>query len=238
MSFRGGLRVAALAGALLVALAPAAARAEPENLGRLKEELTAYEASGAYAVELAEVVQQATLRLERRVAEAAAGERLAIVLDIDETSLSNWPEIAANDFAFLPQGPCTLDGTGRPSTPCGVLAWNDLAAAPAIRPVLGLAQRAAELGVALFFVTGREESARAGTEKNLRAVGYPAWERLYLRPEGSRTASAADYKTPLRAEIERQGYRIVLNLGDQVSDLAGGHAEAVYKLPNPFYLIR
>jgi hypothetical protein len=29
----------------------------------------------------------------------------------------------------------------------------------------------------------------------------------------------------------------VVNLGDQESDLDGGHAERAFKLPNPFYFI-
>jgi len=30
---------------------------------------------------------------------------------------------------------------------------------------------------------------------------------------------------------------IIVNAGDQESDLAGGYAERAYKLPNPFYYI-
>ena len=33
------------------------------------------------------------------------------------------------------------------------------------------------------------------------------------------------------------GYTIVANMGDQPSDLAGGHAERAFLLPNPFYRI-
>ena len=33
------------------------------------------------------------------------------------------------------------------------------------------------------------------------------------------------------------GYRIVVNMGDQPSDLAGGYAEKAVLLPNPFYRI-
>lgn len=33
------------------------------------------------------------------------------------------------------------------------------------------------------------------------------------------------------------GFRIIVNVGDQESDLAGGHAERAFKLPNPFYII-
>ncbi|MGH6919121.1 MAG: HAD family acid phosphatase, partial [Geminicoccaceae bacterium] len=37
--------------------------------------------------------------------------------------------------------------------------------------------------------------------------------------------------------IQAQGFTIVANMGDQPSDLAGGHAERTFLLPNPFYRI-
>jgi hypothetical protein len=37
--------------------------------------------------------------------------------------------------------------------------------------------------------------------------------------------------------IEAQGYRIVASVGDQYSDLAGGHEAVAFKLPNPFYFL-
>src|SRR5699024_5691380 len=40
-----------------------------------------------------------------------------------------------------------------------------------------------------------------------------------------------------RKHIERQGYRIVENWGDQWSDLKGRHAQHVVKLPNPMYYL-
>ena len=33
------------------------------------------------------------------------------------------------------------------------------------------------------------------------------------------------------------GYLIILNVGDQESDLTGGFADRTFKLPNPFYFI-
>ena len=39
-----------------------------------------------------------------------------------------------------------------------------------------------------------------------------------------------------RQKIEADGYAIIANLGDQPSDLAGGHAEP-FLLPNPYYRI-
>lgn len=49
--------------------------------------------------------------------------------------------------------------------------------------------------------------------------------------------AAADYKGPVRCELIAQGYNIVVNMGDQPSDLAGGCAEKAFLLPNPFYRI-
>jgi acid phosphatase len=41
----------------------------------------------------------------------------------------------------------------------------------------------------------------------------------------------------VRAAIEDEGYTIVANVGDQPSDLEGGHAERAFLLPNPFYRV-
>ena len=74
-------------------------------------------------------------------------------------------------------------------------------------------------------------------ERNLRAAGYAGYARLFMVPDGAHFASAADFKAPIRAEIERQGYTIIANMGDQPSDLKGGHAERAFLLPNPFYRV-
>jgi acid phosphatase len=98
-------------------------------------------------------------------------------------------------------------------------------------------QKARSANVAVFFITGRPENQRAATERNLRRVGYGGYARLVMVPNVAHFASAADFKTPARAEIERQGYTIIANMGDQPSDLRGGHAEKKFLLPNPFYRV-
>jgi HAD superfamily, subfamily IIIB (Acid phosphatase) len=60
---------------------------------------------------------------------------------------------------------------------------------------------------------------------------------LILAPVGAQFESAADFKAPQRAAIEAEGYTIVANVGDQPSDLAGGHSERTFLLPDPFYRI-
>lgn len=121
--------------------------------------------------------------------------------------------------------------------PYGWAAWDQLGRDPAITPTLRLFQRARALVITVFFITGRPESQRGSTERNLVAAGYKGYEKLYMVPEGTHFASAADFKTPIRAEIEQAGYTIVANVGDQPSDLQGGHAEKKYLLPDPFYRV-
>jgi acid phosphatase len=65
------------------------------------------------------------------------------VLEIDETSLSNWLEIEENDFAFIPVGVCTL----QPGVACGDQAWELSARAEALKPTLDLFKTAKSLRV-------------------------------------------------------------------------------------------
>jgi predicted secreted acid phosphatase len=202
---------------------------QPANLGDLKQELRKYQSNGDYDRDLTAVAAAAQAYVEERAGQVV---KPALVLDIDETSLSNWPEIVADDFGYISDGPCKL-----PKGPCGVHAWERSARAAAIAPTLRLFNAAKAKGVSVFFITGRHETERAATERNLRRAGYRGWTRVVMRPAGSATPSAADYKAPERAKIEAAGYTIIANMGDQPSDLAGGHAERTFLLPNPFYRI-
>jgi acid phosphatase len=206
----------------------APASAPPPNLVDAKRQVAEYVDSGRYAADVAAVVEQARAYLESRI---AGGGKLAIVLDIDETSLSNLPSLRANDWGFVLGGPCEL-----PAGPCGLGAWIASARSEPIKPVLALARLARERGVAVFFLSGRPERFRAATERNLQAAGYE-WTGVLLKPDAMRTSSAVEQKAAERKTLVEQGYTIVVNLGDQMSDLDGGFAERTYKLPNPFYFV-
>jgi len=219
------------AAAIVTLLFAATAGAEPANLGDLKTKITAYHDSGAYDRELARVDAKAIAYIDKSGKHVA---HAALVLDIDETSLSNWPEIKADDYGYIGDGPCDA----LPKGPCGAKAWEMSARAPAIAPTLELFRHAKKDGVAVFFITGRDESERDATATNLTNAGYKDWDGLILRPVGSHTPSAADYKAPARASLEAKGFHIVANVGDQKSDLAGGHSDKTFKLPNPFYFIK
>ena len=89
--------------------------------------------------------------------------------------------------------------------------------------------------MAVFFVTGRPSAIQLITETNLRSAGYDkSWNGIFFKPGGD---GAEAFKSSTRAQLERKGYDIVVDLGDQESDLDGGHADRAFKLPNPFYFI-
>ncbi len=197
------------------------------TLGKLKQQIRQYYACtcdcGCYEKEAEEQGVRAIEFLRQRVAKAAAGEKLAMVLDIDDTALSNYPLYRTNDFSYIP---AEYD------------RWLAGATAPAIRPTLTLFGAARELGVAVFFISGRREDQRAATARNLRAVGYKGWTGMILRGPADKKKTASAYKTTARQKILARGYHLVLNVGDQLSDLSGEPtAEFSVKLPNPMYFL-
>lgn len=198
---------------------------EPKNLYFIKQTLIKYHDSGEYLKDQAKVVDKAMLYLKARLereAKSHSHKKFAVVLDIDETSLSNYADMVAMDFGGTDEAIDQAEGKGTDT---------------AIQPTLELYHFAKSNHVAVFFITGRTENYRAATEKNLNAVGYKDYDGLTLKPESYHEKSAAPYKTNAREQIEKQGYDIILNMGDQESDLAGRHADKTFKLPNPYYFI-
>jgi putative acid phosphatase of HAD superfamily subfamily IIIB len=228
---------------------------QPVNISGLKDQLAYYKCSGAYEREFKRVIDEAISYVQQR---AKRGGQLALVLDIDETSLSNWEEMKVNDFGLIQGGPCELgdsDGDGwrvpLPNKLCGFGAWVLSADAKPL-DTIRLFRAAKENNVAVFFVTGRRElvdknknpttQIRDATEKNLQKAGYANWKPLMLEP-ASFTGTVQEFKTQKRKEIIAMGYTIIANVGDQYSDLRSdpqvgkADAEQNYKLPNPFYFV-
>src|SRR5262245_9850928 len=238
--------LAALVGAVICALigfAPAALAeppappapiipppVQPANIGDLKFTATDYYNSGAYLTDLQIAAAPAMAWIND---EAPRVDRPAVVCDIDETALSNWEALKANDFGRVYNGGCD----GLPQGPCGLIAWDQRAQSTVIQPTMDIFTTARDRSAAIFFITGRDETQRAATERNLHAVGYTGYTQLIMEPAGAHYVSAADFKAPEREKIEQQGYNVIANIGDQPSDLDGGFSEQTYLLPNPFYRI-
>ncbi len=83
---------------------------EPANIGDLKTDAVAYYDSGAY---LTNLQRRRRPRSRGSTNEAPRVARPAVVFDIDETALSNWEAIRANDFGRFMAAPATSCRTGR-----------------------------------------------------------------------------------------------------------------------------
>src|SRR5439155_7964380 len=77
------------------------------TLVEAKRQVNAYVDSGRYEADIAAVADQARAYLESRV---HGGGKLAIVLDVDETALSNLPSLRVIDNGFIIPGPFDLQG--------------------------------------------------------------------------------------------------------------------------------
>ncbi|HEY7024287.1 MAG TPA: HAD family acid phosphatase [Candidatus Limnocylindrales bacterium] len=241
-----------------------------------------------YAAEALKVTKDGTNYLNQK-ANSHKYPMKAIVLDVDDTTLttwnyelfSNWDYNPTTNAQFVGGSGTTFTGNAFPATP----------------GMLSLVQRAKDLGYAIFFITGRGDSQHQQTIANLVSdtaagysdattvtigpnsvpdvdAGYPMptsidtghdsgfngnvnfKDGLFTKPAvgsypaylnqaqfcasaitaGTSCATIA-YKSGTRAYIESQGYTIVANFGDQLSDLIGGFSAKTFKMPNPNYYL-
>jgi len=192
------------------------------NLSLAKEAVLNYVDTGCYEDDLSAVAKEVSTWLAERVQEKKPTEKLMLVLDIDETVLSNLDHMRQMDFGYLP------------------VQWDQWVAegtAEAIKPMLSVFQAARRLGISVVFITGRKETDRPGTEKNLSATGLGDYQELFCKPSLF-LGPSEQYKMEVRQRLAAEGWTIIANVGDQNSDLEGGGSERVFKLPNPFYLIK
>lgn len=227
------------------------------NIDVLKSQLKEYKEGrdgkpGNYDEDLEQVFVRALAYIQQRAAEAkqpgAEDRPLAIVLDIDETSLSNWSNIKANNFGFIKGGPCFEEAT----LSCGFDEWILKASAPAIPQALTFYNTVMNTtNVAVFFITGRRNSQRQATLQNLDTAGFQGFAGLKTRPDDQHSDSIVPFKSGERKALEHppeqlnskdqpykiKPYKIIATIGDQLSDLEGAFAECRFKVPNPFYFI-
>lgn len=190
------------------------------NLDFVKDKMRDYYNSGRYLKEVDTIAGQARDYLETNLARHRQ-HKPAIVLDIDETTLSNYPHLDEYDFAYIQRF---------------WRAWVESAKAPALKGPLEFFCSARQNDVTVFFITGRSERDRDATTRNLKEAGFEGYQQLIMRENGTQQ-DVGVFKRDHRRKLFEQGYTIVVNMGDQVSDLEGGYAESTFKLPNPMYYV-
>jgi predicted secreted acid phosphatase len=189
--------------------------AEPSlNLSQQDKEMLVDRLSGPYLKEITRITGEAErylLMAYRMNQQSATPQQLAVVFDVSNTALSNYKRIYENHRAA------------------------DNASAimkPAIPPVRNLYRVALEHHINVFFITSAKEHRRARLEANLKQVGYYRWSGLCMMPDDNKNLSVLDYKNAVRRQITKAGYKIILTMGDQETDIEGPNTGQKYKLPD------
>jgi hypothetical protein len=132
--------------------------------------------------------------LDRKAERSGDPSGLAIVLDIDNTSLQShyaWPK--------------------------------------AVPATLRVAKHAADLGMHVFFVTGRLNRGLGSVKPILTDQGYRYDKVFGRRPDEGLVHEKSRHRVRI---TNRLGYRIVADIGNHATDLAGPDTGRRYKLPD------
>ncbi|MFJ4812432.1 HAD family acid phosphatase [Streptomyces longwoodensis] len=226
---------------------------EPYNIGLLVKDIDAYYGTAAdadgvyqasptspYAQDLASVDRAARTYIDKAARKALhKGEKPAVVFDIDDTLLLSLDYEKRYNYTY---------------NSASWAAYVNRADRPAVFGSPELVRYAESKGVEVFYNSGLSEAQRSAAVANLKKVGVdvnldadhmflkntatpPAYLSACATP-GTWTCTTVQYKSGTREHIERDlGYDIIANVGDQYSDLEGGHADRTYKLPNPTYYV-
>lgn len=198
-------------------------------------------ASSPYITEIKRIEQEVLERLP----DPAPAANLAVVFDADDTTLWTYDmEDGAMHFNFDPK--VQND------------EWVIPGKFPATPGMVDFVDEVEDRGYTVFGLTGRSASQEQATLDNLTKVGYDEFDADNFFTKFDATTPKPDYldchtsvdpnddpakcttveyKAGTRAHIESLGYRIAVNIGDQYSDLQGGHARYTLKLPNPTYYL-
>ncbi|WP_067585527.1 HAD family acid phosphatase [Endozoicomonas ascidiicola] len=160
--------------------------------------------SAEYEAYFYQVYNIASDRLSNAISKTPAGKKPAIITDIDDTLLSNTRYFSS------------LVGTeDRRNTERSLSYWQqeDPKALPG---AVNFLQKANDMGIDIFYISGRYHSVKGITISHLRNLGFPvkSEEHVLLQEPNNKTLSKNDNR---RLVIE-MGYFPIMLLGDQLSD--------------------
>jgi 5'-nucleotidase (lipoprotein e(P4) family) len=142
----------------------------------------------------------ARMNLDVFLASYSGSKPVAVIVDIDETVLDNFDYEAwliGNDFGYSSKtwGP-----------------WIAEAKAKAVPGAVEFLNYAKQKGVETFYISSRKMAWYEGTEKNLKALGFPYADKKHLLLK-TKTSN----KQP-RRDMVAKDYEIALLLGDNLND--------------------
>lgn len=185
-----------------------------------KTDVIFYYESSSHEDDVKKSLQKAYTVVDKYAKDAS---KLAIVFDIDETSLNHYQDLKAADF---PQDDPIWDE---------IVKMTDC---KAIQSSLEFYEYCISLGYKVFFVSARYWHSLKNTKQALKNAGYVEFEGVFVFPRAIKEYKADEFisfKARRRAYIESLGYSILLSIGDQPSDLIGGFTKYTCELPNYLY---
>jgi 5'-nucleotidase (lipoprotein e(P4) family) len=129
----------------------------------------------------------------------------AVIVDVDETVLDN--------SAY--QGRLIRDRLSYATEHWN--SWVREEKAPAIPGAVEFVRYAVGRGVTVFYITNRRAAVEEPTRRNLAAAGFPLPAADVILSRDEKAEWATGDKTTRRAEVA-SGYRVVLNIGDNLGD--------------------
>jgi predicted secreted acid phosphatase len=180
------------------------------------EQIVQYYEGGEYQADLKKATDAATKSLKSQVKKKP--KKPAIVFDIDDTLESTYLCAKQSNFERNAITVCQARTEQQP-----------------IKPVWSLLKLAQKNKVALFLITGRPVGIEPGTRDQLKRDGLKGKYTLIMRPNADLGKPTVPFKSGERKKIQKKGYKILVNIGDQKSDLDGGFSVKKFKVPNPMY---
>lgn len=188
------------------------------NLDIVKDELKNWYNSGQYFKDITLAIEPAYTYIGYVI----GIDKAAVIFDIDETMVSEYDFMLANDFAWT--GPI-------------IDAAQTITTFSSLLPTLDFFNYCSQKNIETIILTSRRKKHEDTVLALLSNAKYVNYSRLILRPNDD-IGSIAGYKARMRKElIEQEGYLIQCNLGDQESDFYQGYSYFNIKIPNKFYAI-
>lgn len=162
--------------------------------------------------------EEVVKRVKKLVVNTSNKDNACIVFDIDGTLLTD------SNVSF------------KYKDPKDVFKWQYKGCFAPIKPIVDLYIWCRKQGVMTCIITGRKESLRGPTIKNLLDVGINEWDWIFFKPlsRGKSSVSTEQFKIQCRKKLSDECVDIIANIGDQETDLIGGYADNIYKLPSSY----
>ncbi|MFZ5947445.1 MAG: HAD family acid phosphatase [Stygiobacter sp.] len=188
------------------------------NLDTAKKLVQNYYESGEFDKECSLQIESA----KKEIQKLKLNEKSLVVFDIDETALSNYEHTKEIGFGYV----YSLWEE-----------WLEKADAKAIPETKKFYDWLIEKNIKVAFISGRDEETYSATLKNLKDQGFTKFDTLITRTKATKKIPAAEWKAEEREKLVKNGYNIIACIGDQWSDMVGGHTGIKIKLPNYLYII-